>query len=93
VKGDNSFVSSGRGPAILRNCLLGAWIFVFKQRSIFTARNSSEITEIIAGLSIIFFSLYYTYIRKEKNKVWGIPTWFFGGSFLLIGMVFLFYKN
>jgi hypothetical protein len=95
MKGISLFVSSGRGPAILRNCLLGAWILVltFKQNSVYTARNSNEITEIIAGLTVIFFSLYDTYTRKEKNLVWGIPTWLFGGMLLVIGMIFLFYKN
>ena len=87
--------SLGRGPAILRNCLIGAWVLVlaFKQKSIFMARNSSEIIEITAGLFIICFSLYYTYIKKEKNTVWGIPTWIFGVLILCTGMVFYLYKN
>jgi hypothetical protein len=95
VKGITSFVSSGKGPAILRNCLLGTWILLlsFKHKSVYSSRNSSEIADIIAGLSIILFSLYYSVIRKEKNTVWGIPTWFIGGLLLSIGMVFLFYKN
>lgn len=94
MKGITPFGSSGRGPAILRNCLLGAWVLMlaFKQNSIYMARNSSEITEIIAGLFIILFSLYDTYIRKEKNTVWGIPTWFFGGLILIMGIVFYFYN-
>jgi hypothetical protein len=95
VKGIIPYSSLGRGPAILRNCLIGAWILVlaFKQKSIFMAKNSSEITEIITGLFIIGFSLYYTYIKKEKNTVWGIPTWIFGVLILCTGIVFYLYKN
>ncbi|KUO76382.1 MAG: hypothetical protein APF77_06700 [Clostridia bacterium BRH_c25] len=83
------FSSSGRGPAILRNCILGAFVLMlaFKQKSIYMARNSSGITEIIAGLFIILFSLYDSFIRKEKNTVWGIPTWFIGGLILIMGTV------
>ncbi len=95
LKGITPFGSLGRGPAILRNCLLGAWVLMlaFKSKSVYTARNSSEITEIISGLSIILFSLYYSFIKKEKNTVWGIPIWFLGGLILIIGMAFYFYKN
>lgn len=89
------FISSGKGPKILRNCFFGTWAFVliFKQSSVYTARNSSELTEMISGLSIILFSLYYTFSKKEKNTVWGIPTWVFGGLLLIIGTVFYLNKN
>jgi len=95
MKGITPFNSSGRGPAILRNCLLGVWVlmFAFKRSTTFMARNSGEITEIVAGLLIIFFSLYDTYVRREKNDVWGIPTWLLGGLILTIGILFYFYKN
>ncbi|HYE80969.1 MAG TPA: hypothetical protein VEG39_02250 [Clostridia bacterium] len=89
------FSSSGRGPAILINCFLGAWIFMlaFKQNSIFLARNSSEITEIVTGILIILFSLYDSYKKKEKNTVWEIPTWLIGSLILIIGIAFYLYNN
>lgn len=84
-----------RGIATLRNCLLVAWILVlaFKQNSEYMARNSSEIIEVIAGLLIILYSLYDIYIRKERNEVWGKPTWIYGGLILITGIVFYTYKN
>ena len=95
MKGIIPFTTSGRGPAILRNCIIGALVLMLalKQKSIYMARNSSEIAEMIAGLFIILFSLYDTFVRKEKNLVWGIPTWFFGALILIMGIVFYLYKN
>lgn len=79
MKGIIPFNSLGRGPAMLINCVLGtfALMLVFRNLSAFLTQNSSAITEIIAGLSIILFSLYDTFIRKEKNTIWGIPAWLF----------------
>lgn len=68
-------------------------MFAFKQSTTFMARNSGEITEIVVGLLIIFFSLYDAYTRRKKNTVWGIPTWLLGGLILTIGIVFYLYKN
>lgn len=95
MKGITPLRSSGRGFATLRNCLFGVWVlvFAFKQNSIYLARNSSEIIEIIAGFLIILFSLYDIYIKKEENTVWGISTWILGGLILIMGTVFYLCKN
>ncbi|MEA4846196.1 MAG: hypothetical protein VB106_03065 [Clostridiaceae bacterium] len=89
------FISSGRGPAILRNCIVLALLFMFilKEFSANVIRNSGEIVEIVAGLFIILFSMYDTFIRKEKNTVWGIPTWVYGGAIFILGAVFYLYNN
>jgi len=87
------YSSSGRGPAILRNCLFGVWllVFAFKQNSIYIASYSSEIILTVAGLFTIAFSLYDTYVRKEKNTVWGISTWILGVLLIGIGVIFYFF--
>ena len=89
------FISSGRGPVILRNCIVAALFFmvIFKSISAHMVKNSGEIVEMVAGLFIILFSLYDTFIRKEKNTVWGIPTWVYGGAILAIGVVFFLNNN